>query len=76
MPDASPPPLTLPRIVLLRCPACGREHTEVLDVANDPPVWIFECGNGECGSIYNVTLAFDVTLRRKPSKWFKPRLAN
>jgi hypothetical protein len=68
--------MKLPREVTIRCPDCGRERIVVLDLANEPPFWIFECDDGACGAKYKVRLGFDVELLKRRSRFFQPRIAN
>jgi hypothetical protein len=67
--------MRLPREVTIRCPDCGLERLVVLDLAVDPPLWIFECGDGACGAKFRVRLGFDFETVKKPSRFFRPRLA-
>lgn len=63
-----------PRKILCRC-TCGWEHELDVDLDVEPPFWVYECPAPECRRINNVEMQFDVSERRKPSKWFRPRLA-
>jgi hypothetical protein len=69
--DVGPSPMATPRQCVVRCP-CGWEQEVTLDLANDPPVWVFKCPAVECGAIYTVKLAFDVEMKvktRKKREW-------
>jgi len=68
--------MKMPREVTIRCPDCGQERVVVLDLANDPALWIFECADGACGAKFRVRLGFEFELLRKRSRFARPRLAN
>ena len=65
--DCGPSTLHTPRPCVVRCP-CGWEQEVTLDLANEPPVWIFHCPAPGCGAIYTVKMAFDVEMKVKPAK--------